>query len=162
MGVNEEKYKEARKRLLRYLYELAKERGITQEEIAQKTGFTRNNVSRMLAGRYTPTLDNFIRLAEAIDRDVLIANKMINQELEENEIQPKFMIVVDPHNKELYILHRQYPSCLIHIRQETPVRFIVEDLYDDMENPADILNMKFVEEAKEFYRNYAESFLDTN
>lgn len=67
--INEEKYKMARHKLCRYLFDQAKKKGITQEQIAERTGFTRNNVSRMLSGRYSPSLDNFLRLAEAIDNE---------------------------------------------------------------------------------------------
>jgi len=80
--INEMKYKEARKMLCRYLYELAKEKGISQDKIAEKTGFNRNNVSRMLSGRYSPSLDNFIRLAEAVDTYFFI-NKSFNLSYED-------------------------------------------------------------------------------
>jgi len=83
MGVNEEKYKEARVMLCRYLHNLAQEKGITQQEIAEKTGFTRNNVNRMLSGRYSPSLDNFIRLAEAIDSYFFIIDKEADDPLVE-------------------------------------------------------------------------------
>lgn len=73
----------------------------------------------------------------------------------------KFLIAIDHEDQELYILHREFPACLIHIRQEIPVRFIVMDLYDDIDDPNEILQMDFVEEAKMFYKNYIES-LDSN
>jgi len=162
MGMNEAKYKSVRKSLLKSLAELAKEKNITQQEIADKTGFARNNVSRMLKGRYPPTLDNFIRLAEAVGYDVAVINKMINKKVYDKLIDPKFLISINPKDNQLYILHRQWPSCLIWVKQEIPMRFIVQDLYDDMENPADILNMPFVEEAKLFFKKYAEKNLDNN
>lgn len=83
MGLNEEKYKEARKMLLEYIRELAKEKGITHLEIAEKTGFTANNVSRMLQGRYSPSLDNFMRLAEAVDCYIFIIDKDADDDLTE-------------------------------------------------------------------------------
>ncbi|MFW5944946.1 MAG: helix-turn-helix domain-containing protein [Bacteroidota bacterium] len=83
MGINEKKYKEARKMLCQYLYYLAKQKGITQSQIARKTGFTRNNVSRMLSGRYSPSLDNFIRLAEAVDSFFFIIDKEADDDLVE-------------------------------------------------------------------------------
>jgi len=73
--INEEKYKKARVLQLQYLSKLAKEKGITQDEIAEKTGFTRNNVCRMLSGRYSPSLDNFMRLCEAINCYLFIIDK---------------------------------------------------------------------------------------
>lgn len=75
----------------------------------------------------------------------------------------KFLIAIDHKENELYILHREFPACLIHVKQETPLRFIVMDLFDDMENPNDILNMPFVEEAKRFFTDYYnENVLDKN
>jgi transcriptional regulator with XRE-family HTH domain len=159
---NEEIYKEKRKKLLLYLKELAKDKGISQEEIAKKTGFKQSNVSRLLNGIYPPTLDNLIRLAEAINHDVVFANKYLNEKVPDEFIFPKFLFSIDPISKELYILHRAFPSCLIHVKQETPVRFIVLDLYDEVENPNDILNMPFVQEAKNFYKKYAESIMPSN
>jgi transcriptional regulator with XRE-family HTH domain len=70
--INEEKYREARRILCRRLYDIAQEKGITQDQIAEKTGFARNNVSRMLSGRYSPSLENFIKLADAIVVDVTL------------------------------------------------------------------------------------------
>ena len=162
MGLNEEYYKDKRKSLMNYLRDLAKDKRILQETIAKATGFTSNNVSRMLSGRYPPTLDNLIRLADAIGYDVAFVNKYLNEKVPDESIKPKFMFTVDPVNQELYILHRQFPSCLIHVVQEIPARFVIDDLYDDMDNPNDILNMPFVEEAKQYWRDHAESFLDKN
>lgn len=61
-----EKYIEARKILLRFIADEAKEKGISHDHIADKTGFTRSNVSRMLSGKYSPSIDNFLRLAESV------------------------------------------------------------------------------------------------
>jgi len=162
MGQNEEKYKELRNRLLSYIKNFAQKNGITQEKIAERTGFSSNNVSRMLQGRYTPTLDNFIRLAESIDHNVELLKSFTPESIENSGILPKFMFTVDPLNNELYILHRQFPACLIHIVQETPVRLIIEDIYDEMGNPADILTMPFIEEAKSFWRSYGQTLTDKN
>ena len=52
--------------LLAQLKTAAKEREITHDQIAEKVGWTRSNVSRVLRGAYMPRLDNFIKLAEAI------------------------------------------------------------------------------------------------
>jgi len=79
--INEQKYKEARIMQLQYLAKLAKEKGITQDMIAEKTGFTRNNVSRMLSGRYSPSLDNFMRLCEAINCYLFIIDKNADDDL---------------------------------------------------------------------------------
>lgn len=76
-----------------------------------------------------------------------------------NKIEPKFLFSVDPIKKELYILHRQYPACLIWVKQEIPARFILLDLYDEMNNTNDILSMPFIQEAKDFFKKYGESVI---
>lgn len=162
MGINEKKYKEARRIILDYLKSQAELKGLSQYKIAELTGFKQNNISRMLSGQYSPSLDNLIRLAEAIEHQVVVVKEFDNRPVNDEHIHPKFMMVVDPENNELYILHRQFPSCLIHVKQEIPVQFIVQDLYDDMDNPADIFTMPFVEEAKKYFREYSENSLDKN
>jgi hypothetical protein len=74
----------------------------------------------------------------------------------------KFLICPDEQENELYILHREFPACLIWVKQVTPVRFVVLDLYDEIENPNDILQMDFVQKAKDFYNNIASNSFDKN
>ena len=81
--MNELKYQEARKILLRFLSDQAKEKGITHEQIAAKTGFDRSNVGRMLAGKFSPSLDNFIRLAEAVNVYFFLEDKDSDSDLVE-------------------------------------------------------------------------------
>lgn len=79
--MNEEKYQEARKILLRFLSDQAKAKGITHEQIAEKTGFDRSNVGRMLAGKFSPTLDNFMKLAEAVGVYFFLSDKESEEDL---------------------------------------------------------------------------------
>lgn len=78
-----EKYIEARKILLSFIADQAKEKGITHEQIAEITGFDRSNVGRMLSGKYAPTLDNFLRLAEAVNVYFFLAYKDSDDDLVE-------------------------------------------------------------------------------
>lgn len=63
----------------------------------------------------------------------------------------KFLFAPDHENNELYILHREFPACLIHVIQITPVTFQIVDLYDDIDGP-ELLKHPFLEEAKKFWR----------
>ncbi len=81
--LSKDKHQAARQMLCRYIQTLAKEKGISQKEIAEKTGFTESNVSRMLAGKYPPTLDNFIKLAEAVNCYFFILDKEADDDLTE-------------------------------------------------------------------------------
>lgn len=76
--------------------------------------------------------------------------------------QTKFLFCPDEIGQELYLLHREFPACLIWIKQETPVRFIVMDLYDDVEDVDSILTMPFVQDAKDFFNRMTENSLDKN
>lgn len=65
--MKDEKYTEAGRMLLGFIKSEAKAKGITEQSIADKTGFIQQNVNRMLSGKYMPSLDNFINLAEAVN-----------------------------------------------------------------------------------------------
>lgn len=160
--MNKEIIVKKRQKTLRYLAQLIDSRHITQNQLAERTGLLQSNISRVLSGKYPPTLDMLTSIANAAGYDVAFVNQDASQQPAPEIIIPKFMLAIDIAHNELYILHRQFPSCLIWIKQETPVRFIVQDLYDEVQNPSDILGMPFVEEAKLFYRTYAEKFLDKN
>lgn len=58
--------------LLDELKEAAITKGITHQEIADKIGWGRGNVSRVLRGAYIPKLDNFLKLAQAIGVEIKI------------------------------------------------------------------------------------------
>lgn len=46
---------------------LRKEKKITQEELARRTGIARPNIARMENGSYNPTIEMMVRLAAGID-----------------------------------------------------------------------------------------------
>jgi len=64
--MEDEKYQEEARMLLNKLKLFAEEKGITEEQITAKTGFIQSNVNRMFAGKYSPLLENFIQLADAV------------------------------------------------------------------------------------------------
>lgn len=76
-------------------------------------------------------------------------------------ITPKFLFSVDPLENELYILHRQYPACLIHVVQTTPATFRVVDLYDEIEND-ELLSHPFLNDAKSFWKQQGEKITGKN
>ena len=58
----QEKAKQACKKL----GQLATQAGVTQEAIANATGYQRSNINRLFSGRYTPRLDIVIAVLTAI------------------------------------------------------------------------------------------------
>jgi transcriptional regulator with XRE-family HTH domain len=150
------------KSIIDFLAAKAKKLNLSTYKLGEMVGMAQNNIWRVLDKQHAPGLPTLMRIADALEVDIVAVNRMDNLEPSEEIIKPKFLLSVDQEAGELYILHRPWPSCLIQIVQEIPVRFVVQDLYDDIENPADILNMPFVEEAKEFYRRTATNSLDHN
>ena len=51
---------------------LRKEKGITQQEIADRTGIKRTNVARIESGKNAPTIEVFVKLAAALDMELEI------------------------------------------------------------------------------------------
>ena len=51
---------------------LRKEKGITQQEIADRTGIKRTNVARSESGRNAPTIEVLVKLAAALDMELEI------------------------------------------------------------------------------------------
>lgn len=73
----------------------------------------------------------------------------------------KFLLAVDQENNELFILHREFPACLIQIVQTTPVTFRIVDLYDDIDDDS-LVNHPFFDEAKKFWKDIGSKSFDKN
>ena len=68
-----EKQKErVKNQILTSYMNLRKERGITQQEIADRTGIKRTNVTRIESGRNAPTIEVLVKLAAALDMELEI------------------------------------------------------------------------------------------
>ena len=79
--MKDEKIVEARKMLCSYIGQIARAKGLTTYKLAEMTGFKQPNIQRMLSGKYSPTLDNFMILCEAIDTYVFIIDKTSDDDL---------------------------------------------------------------------------------
>lgn len=64
--MNEERFIQIRRLALSFLADQAKQRKMTYQDIEQKTGIKENNISRMFSGKFSPSLDNFLKVADAI------------------------------------------------------------------------------------------------
>jgi transcriptional regulator with XRE-family HTH domain len=145
-----DKYTEAGRLLLGFLKQIAREKGLTDEQISERSGFIRPNVNRMFSGRYMPSLDNFIRLGEAIGVRVELhgpeedpAGARIR-----NLNLPRFLFAPDADKEELYIIHTHYPACLIQVVQTIPASLVVVQNFDATDDFSEVL-----QEAMEYYRN---------
>ena len=63
------------------LRKIAESKGISQQEIADRAGLQRSNVSRMFSLKYKPNLVTFIAIAKAIDVNFFFEDKKGNTDL---------------------------------------------------------------------------------
>lgn len=66
---------ETRKELIEQLIRYRKSKKITQADISEITGIQRPNISRLESGKYNPTLDMIVRVADSIGLEVEITLK---------------------------------------------------------------------------------------
>ena len=45
---------------------------LTQQVVAERAGTKKSNISRMESGKYNPTLDFFVKVAESMDKQISI------------------------------------------------------------------------------------------
>lgn len=65
----------------------------------------------------------------------------------------KFLLCIDKENNQLYVMHREFPACLIYVEQtKTPINFVVCDLYE--ENKKESLEILTSESFKKELRTY--------
>lgn len=67
--------------LVLMLKNIAKEKGITRDQIAEATGMQASNISRIFSLKYGPTLQNFIAIAQAVGVNFFFEDKEGNTDL---------------------------------------------------------------------------------
>ena len=72
---NEQANEQHWKLLVLMLKKIAEEKKITHQEIADKTGLHKSNVTRTFSLKYCPELKTFIAIARAIDVNFFIEDK---------------------------------------------------------------------------------------
>lgn len=66
----------------------------------------------------------------------------------------RFLLTLNKSEKELYILHREFPRCLIFVEQTTPVNFIFVDFFEDNSKRDESIQIIISEEFKQDLREY--------
>ncbi|MBO4360351.1 MAG: helix-turn-helix domain-containing protein [Eubacteriaceae bacterium] len=83
------------------LRELRKEKGLTQEQLAERMGVARRTVSRWETGSNMPDMDILIELSELYSEDLLdILNGERNSEKMDKELKETVLTVADYSNEE--------------------------------------------------------------
>jgi transcriptional regulator with XRE-family HTH domain len=61
---------EERERIGKRIAELRKAKGLTQAQLAEKTGFSQSNIGRIETGKYSVGIDVLAKIAEALGATV--------------------------------------------------------------------------------------------
>lgn len=61
--------------IVREIRKTRQEMNITQEELAEASGTKKSNISRLESGRYNPSLDFLVKVAEGLGRTIEIQLK---------------------------------------------------------------------------------------
>ena len=64
-----------RQEVARQLREVRKAEGMTQEHLAKLVGTKKSNISRLESGRYNPSLDFLVKVAEGLGRQITVQVK---------------------------------------------------------------------------------------
>lgn len=83
-----------------------------------------------------------------MEKELIILNDRVQLE------NTRFLITINKEAKELYILHREFPRCLIYVEPVTPVNFIVVDLFETKEDEDKSIQVLISEEFKTELREY--------
>lgn len=64
--------KDVRNHVIEQYVKCRKEKKMTQEQLSQRTGISRPNISRFESGNYNPSLEMMVRIAEALEMNLTI------------------------------------------------------------------------------------------
>lgn len=78
-AVIEAKKNKIKNQVLESYISLRKKKGITQQEVADRTGMRRTNIVRIETGKSVPTIEVLVKLAEALDMNLEV--RMVEREL---------------------------------------------------------------------------------
>ena len=77
------KKNQIKEQILKSYVALRKQKGLTQYEIARRTGIKRANIARIEGGKYVPTIEVLVKLSVALDMDLKVM--LVEKELKEAE-----------------------------------------------------------------------------
>lgn len=66
------KKNQIKEQILKSYVALRKQKGLTQYEIARRTGIKRANIARIEGGKYVPTIEVLVKLSVALDMDLKV------------------------------------------------------------------------------------------
>lgn len=71
-GLFMKKNEDIRETVVSQLRTLRKDQGMTQEHLAELVGTKKSNISRLESGRYNPSLDFLIKVADGLGKQITV------------------------------------------------------------------------------------------
>lgn len=71
--------RDTRTDVIRRYVECRKAQGMTQEDLARRSGISRPNIARFESGRYNPSLEMLVKVAAALNMSLEINLKTMNK-----------------------------------------------------------------------------------
>lgn len=97
-----------KKQLGQRIKEIRKSKGLTQEKLAEIVGIGTSNISYIETGKFAPSIENFERIAEALDVEphelYMFSSKSIN------EIKKELFNVLENDDEMLQLFYRMYKA----------------------------------------------------
>ncbi len=81
-------------------------------------------------------------------KKLIILNERVSVE------DTRFLLSINKSAKELYILHREFPRCLVFVENKTPLNFIVVDFFEMDENKEESIKILTSESFKKDLRDF--------
>jgi transcriptional regulator with XRE-family HTH domain len=145
-------FKLARKELGEFFKRRRLAMGHSEESLANYLGLSSNTLRGIETGRFACDIDVLLQLCSALEiKPFFTPLEEIGKGSLPLSAKPKFLICPDKEYNQLYILHREFPACLIQVIQSVPMTFKIVDLYDEIEEE-ELAIHPMLEEAKEFFK----------
>lgn len=97
-----------KKQLGQRIKEIRKSKGLTQEKLAEIVGIGTSNISYIETGKFAPSIENFERIAEALDVEphelYMFSSKSIN------EIKKELFNVLENDDEMLQLFYKMYKA----------------------------------------------------
>jgi len=151
--MSNQKIKESKEQLGSFFKQRRLQMRLPNEIVASLIGVSAKTLQEIESGEFPAGIDTILRLCAELELKPFFAplEELGKGSLPDFDAGEKFVLAPDQVNRQLYILHRQFPACLIQIIQTTPVTFRIVDLYDKIDEE-ELAVHPFLEEAKEFFK----------
>ena len=128
--------------------------GRTRQELADFLALDIQTIEQVENGS-NHSIDILLQVCEALEIKPFFVPLEETKSLRSNgtDLIHPFLFCPDQRNEELFILHRNFPACLIQVVQSQPASFRIIEVYDDIEEEELIIH-PFLQKAKEFYISY--------